>query len=51
VRSYIFTEREKRIIQDFLSGKIDGRDPSLMVIISRLRSFTNRLETLSFTLD
>jgi hypothetical protein len=41
MRSYIFTERERRIIQGFLSGTVKGKDPGLMVIVSRLKSFSN----------
>jgi hypothetical protein len=39
MRSYIFTERERRIIREFLtSGK---KDPGIMVIITRVRKFAN----------
>jgi hypothetical protein len=41
MRSYIFTERERKIIQGFLSGKVKSGDPGLMVIVSRLKSFTD----------
>jgi hypothetical protein len=41
MRSYIFTERERRIIQGFLRGKVKSGDPGLMVIVSRLKSFTD----------
>jgi hypothetical protein len=41
MRSYIFTERERKIIQGFLSGKVKSGDPGFMVIVSRLKSFTD----------
>jgi len=39
MRSYIFTDRERKIIRGFLSGRVESKDPNLMVIISRLKSF------------
>jgi len=44
MRSYIFTERERRIIRGFLEGNVKSSDPGLMVIVSRLKGFTNLAE-------
>jgi hypothetical protein len=41
MRTYIFTDRERRIIQRFLSGNCRRDDPILMTVLSRSRSFKN----------
>ena len=39
MRSYIFTDRERRIIEGFLKGEVGGSDPSIQQIKSRMKSF------------
>ncbi|MGD8545068.1 MAG: hypothetical protein PVH12_02730 [Candidatus Bathyarchaeota archaeon] len=43
MRTYIFTERERRIIQNFLGGRIKMTDRDLSKIKSRIKLF-NRLK-------
>ena len=39
MRSYIFTDRERRIIRDFLEGRRNIKDRALSVILTRVKSF------------
>jgi hypothetical protein len=41
MRSYIFTKREREIIRSFLDGTVERDDPLLMVILSRIKGFTD----------
>jgi hypothetical protein len=41
MRTYIFTERERRIINSFLEGRIKAKDRALSVILARFRGFKN----------
>jgi hypothetical protein len=42
MRTYIFTEKERRKIRSFLDGTASRRDdPLLMVVLSRVRGFAN----------
>jgi hypothetical protein len=40
LRTYIFTDRERRIIQSFLGGKIGINDRDLSKIRSRIKLFS-----------
>ena len=40
MRSYIFTDTERRAIQLLLEGKIKTSDPRVAYILSRVRNFT-----------
>jgi len=40
MRSYIFTERERRIIRGFLDGDVPRNDPGIQQLQSRVKSFT-----------
>ena len=39
MRSYIFTDRERRIIKDFLEGRRSVKDRALSVILARVKGF------------
>ena len=39
MRSYIFTNRERQVIRNFLNGTVGRDDPLFMVIVSRVKSF------------
>jgi len=39
MRSYIFTEKERALIQSFLEGQIGAKDRSLHVTVSRFKHF------------
>jgi len=41
MRTYIFTKKERQTIVNFLIGSITRSDPNLMVIISRIKSFSD----------
>ena len=41
MRTYIFTRRERQIIINFLLGSIPRSDPNLMVILSRIKTFSD----------
>jgi len=41
MRSYIFTERERRVIRDLLEGKIGINNPSIQQVRSRIKSFVD----------
>ncbi|MBN1245498.1 hypothetical protein JXA31_07890 [Candidatus Bathyarchaeota archaeon] len=41
MRTYIFTKSERQTIINFLIGTINRSDPNLMVIISRIKSFSD----------
>jgi len=41
MRTYIFTELERKTIQRFLNDSISRSDPNLMNILSRIRLFRN----------
>jgi len=40
MRSYIFTQKERKVIRSFLDGKVVLNDPALEVIRSRMKTFT-----------
>jgi hypothetical protein len=40
MRSYVFTDRERRILRSFLDGRIPINDPGVEQIRSRIKSFT-----------
>ena len=41
MRSYIFTQRERRTIRGFLGNTVARDDPLLMVILTRVKGFTD----------
>ena len=41
MRTYIFTENERRTVRNFLNGTITRSDPNFMTIVSRIKSFTD----------
>jgi hypothetical protein len=47
MRTYIFTPVERKAIENFLSGKIGVSDPSIRMILSRVRTFKD----LAFDVD
>jgi len=51
MRSYIFTEKERVLIVNFLAGNINAKDRSLHVILSRVRHFKELAADVDLYLD
>jgi hypothetical protein len=47
MRTYIYTELERRAIKRFLSGDIGANDPTIMVVKSRMGSFRRLSEDIA----
>jgi hypothetical protein len=41
MRTYIFTEKERKAISGFFNGSTPRDDPALMTVIYRIKSFRN----------
>jgi hypothetical protein len=39
MRSYVFTEKERKAIRGFMDGSVPRDNPVLMVVLSRVKSF------------
>lgn len=51
MRSYIFTEKERVLIVNFLAGHIGAKDRSLHTILSRFRHFKDLAGDVDLYLD